>query len=72
MFFWKTMFANKEVLNRETGEIMKIPLSKSEFLTIDHMVYTEKIREYCSEYLNTTIPDPDPNWKQKKLQLTNQ
>ena len=64
--FWKTMFANKEVVNRETGEIMKLPLSKSEFLTIDHMVYTAKIREYCSEYLNTTIPDPDPNYKQNK------
>jgi hypothetical protein len=64
--FWKLMFANKEVLNRETGEIMRIPLSKSEFLTIDHMVYTAKIREYCSEYLNTTIPDPDPNYKQNK------
>jgi hypothetical protein len=64
--FWKTLFANKEVLNRETGEIMRIPLSKSEFLTVDHMTYTSQIRQYCSEYLMTNIPDPDPNWKQKK------
>jgi hypothetical protein len=64
--FWKGMYANKEVLNRETGEIMKLPLSKSEFMTIDEMTYCDAIRNYCSEYLMTTIPDPDPNWKQHK------
>lgn len=64
--FWKSMFANKEVLNRETAEILKIPLSKSEFLTIDEMTYCDAIRNYCSEYLNTNIPDPDPNWKLHK------
>ena len=63
--FWKGIFANKEILNRETGEIMKIPLSKSEFKTIDEMTYCDAIRNYCSEYFNTWIPDPDPNYKQK-------
>lgn len=64
--FWKAMFANKEVINRETGEIYKIPLSKSEFMTIDEMTYCDAIRNYCSEYLMTNIPDPDPNWKLHK------
>jgi hypothetical protein len=67
--FWKAMFANKEVLNRETGEILKLPLSKSEFMTIDEMTYCDAIRNYCSEYLMTSIPDPDPNWKLHKNQL---
>ena len=67
--FWKSMFANKEVLNRETGEIMKIPLSKSEFLTVDHMGFTAQIRQYCSEYLMVTISDPDPNWKKRKEEI---
>jgi hypothetical protein len=62
--FWKSMFANKEVLNRETGEILKIPLSKSEFMTMDEITYCDAIRNYCSEYLNTNIPDADPNYKQ--------
>jgi hypothetical protein len=62
--FWKMMFANKEVLNRETGEILKLPLSKSEFMTVDEMTYCDAIRNYCGEYLMTTIPDPDPNYKQ--------
>ena len=65
--FWKSMFANKEVLNRETGEILKIPLSKSEFMTMDEMTYCDSIRNYCSEYLSTNIPDPDPNWKLNKM-----
>ncbi len=61
--FWKELFANKEILNRETGEIMILPLSKAEFKTIDEMAYSDKIRDYCSEYFNTYIPDPDPNYK---------
>ena len=64
--FCKTMFANKELLNRETGEILKVPLSKSEFVTVDHMAYCSNIRAYAAEYLSTNIPDPDPNWKQNK------
>ena len=64
--FWKGMFANKDVLNRETGEIMKLPLSKSEFMTIDEMTYGDAIRNYCSEYLMTNIPDADPNYRQHK------
>jgi len=64
--FWKSLFANKEVLNRETGEILKIPLSKSEFVTIDEMTYCNTIRDYCSEFLNANIPDPDTNWKNKQ------
>lgn len=64
--FWKSLFANKEVMNRESGEILKIPLSKSEFVTIDEMTYCDAIRNYCSEYLNADIPDPKPDWKTKK------
>ena len=64
--FWKSLFANKEVINRESGEILKIPLSKSEFVTIDEMTYCDAIRNYCSEYLNTYIPDPDKDYKKKK------
>ena len=62
--FWKSMFASKEVLNRETGEILKIPKSKSEFITIDEMTYCDAIRNYCSQYLNVYIPEPEINWKE--------
>jgi hypothetical protein len=62
--FWKSIFANKEVINRESGEIMKIPLSKSEFKTIDEMTFCNSIRDYCSQYLNVYIPEPEINWKE--------
>jgi hypothetical protein len=64
--WWKELFANREILNRETGEIMKIPMSKSEFMTIDENAYCDAIRTYCSEYLNTNIPDPIKDWKRQK------
>lgn len=64
--FWKAMFASKPILVRETGEIKTLPLSKSEFFTIDEMAYTDAIRNYCSEFLNTNIPESDKNWKRKK------
>ena len=67
--FFKVLYANKEVLVRETGQIMTIPKSKSEFLTIDHMAYSESIRQHCSEYLSCNIQDPDPNWKQRKEEI---
>ena len=63
--FWKEIFANKEILNRETGEVLKVPMSKSQFKTIDEMTYCDAIRNYCSEYFAMHIPDPDPNYKQK-------
>lgn len=65
--FWKDMFAAKSLLNRETGEIMKLPMSKSEFLVTDEMAYIDAIKNYCSEYLNTTLPEADKDWKRKKL-----
>jgi hypothetical protein len=64
--FFRGIFANHDVLNRETGEIMKLPISKSEFLTIDELAYADLIRNYVSEYWGTSIPDPDPRYKQKK------
>jgi hypothetical protein len=57
--WWKSLFANKEILNRETGEIIKLPLTKSEFSTTDEMAYCDQIRTYCSEYLGTYIPEPN-------------
>jgi hypothetical protein len=64
--WWKLMFANKKVVDRVTGEIVVLPQSKSEFMTTDEMVYTDLIRNYCSEYLNTNIPDPTKDWKRQK------
>ena len=31
--------------------------------TVTFSTYCEKLRDYAREYLNTAIPDPDPNWR---------
>ncbi len=67
--FWKALFASKTVLNRETGELLTIPVSKREFLTIDHQAYVSNIRYHCAMYLNTVISEPDINWKQHQAEM---
>ena len=67
--FWKGHFAKKRFVDKHTGEIMDLPLSKSQFKTIDEMSYCDAIRNYCSEYLSANIPEPDPNWKLNKAKL---
>ena len=54
----KAQWAKKEVMNRETGQIVSIPLTKSEFKTIDEMVWSNTLRDYCAEYWGVYIPDP--------------
>jgi hypothetical protein len=67
--FCKMMWASKEVLNPETGELMKLPMNKREFLTIDHMGYVSCIRKFAAEYLSTNIVDPDPDWKKRQQEI---
>ena len=67
--FWKGLFANKEVLIKETGQLLTLPLSKSEFFTIDHMAYCSSIRTHCEDFLNAYIPEPDVNWKRHREKM---
>lgn len=67
--FWKESILNIEITNRNTGEIIKLPVSKGKFNTLECMIFIDKIRDYCSEYFNTYIEEPDINWRQKKEQL---
>ena len=67
--FAKSMWAAKPVLNMETGEIQQIPVSKAEFLTIDHQAFVNNIIYYCAVYLNVSIPPPDVNWKKHKEEV---
>jgi hypothetical protein len=64
--FWKSIFANRQVLNQETGELVNIPQSKASFETMDMMTYCDNIRKYCAEYLGVNIPDPDPDYNLNK------
>ena len=67
--FCKLMWASKDILNPETGELIRMPMNKREFMTIDHMGYVACIRKFAAEYLATTIEDPDPDWAKRKEEL---
>lgn len=54
----KAQWANKPLLNRETGEVITTPLSKSKFVTIDENAYCNKLRDFASEYWGVYIPEP--------------
>ncbi len=56
--FCKQQFAGKDIINRNTGQVVTIPALKRDFKTIDMMTYIEKIRNYTAEYLSEYIPDP--------------
>jgi len=57
----KKLFANKEIVNRDTGEIISIPALKRDMTTMDMMTYVDAIRQWDSEYLGGTIPEPETN-----------
>ena len=57
--YCKSMFSSKEILNRNTGEIMDIPGLKRDMTTTEIMTYVDAIRDWASEYLNVYIPEPE-------------
>ena len=61
--FFKAQMTADEVVNKETGEIVKFPSSTSRMSTTEFSAYCEKLREYAREYLNIDIPDPDKYWR---------
>ena len=62
----KARWASKCVTNRDTGEVMKIPLTKSKFVTIDENLYCDTLRTFVSEFWGVFIPDPNPNYKNNR------
>jgi hypothetical protein len=61
--FCKSKFANRDIVNRDTAEIVSIPALKREFTTTDMMTYIEAIRQWDAEFLGGTIPEPGINFE---------
>ena len=55
----KSMFANREIVNKNTGEIIKVPGFKREMTTTEMMTYIDQVRDKCQEYFGVFIPDPE-------------
>ena len=65
----KAMFNKKEFVNEKTGEVTTYGATTTEMTTTDMMAYFEEINQWAAEYLGVFIPDPDPNYKQKKKKV---
>ena len=61
--YMKSMFANREIINRNTGEIITVPSLKRNFTTIEMMTFTDSIRTWASDYLGVTIPEPGESYE---------
>lgn len=57
--FNKTEFAYKEIVNHETGEIKRMPGSTKDMTNVQMLEFIERIKQFCAEWLNTYIPDPN-------------
>jgi len=55
----------EELVNEETGEIIRRVKSTTENTTVEQEVFHEKCRRLALEYFNTTIPLPDQELKIK-------
>ena len=57
--FLKSHCNFKEVVNQNTGEIIKIPLSTADLKTIEFEEYLEKCRRLAYDFFNVQIPLPN-------------
>lgn len=55
----KQAFAAREVINKDTGEVLSLPSSTARMQTAEFNVYVDKIKAFAQEYLNITIPEPN-------------
>ena len=63
----KAMFNKKTIIDFETNEpIASFGGSTALMTTSDMMAYFEQIVRWAAEFLNITIPEPDPLWKQNE------
>jgi len=57
--YCKQAFATREVINKDTGEVLSLPSSTARMQTAEFNVYVDKIKAFALEYLNVTIPEPN-------------
>lgn len=57
--YCKQAFAAREVINKDTGEVLSLPNSTARMQTAEFNVYVDKIKAFALEYLNLTIPEPN-------------
>lgn len=54
------LFAPKrEIVNKETGEVVSEKMTSSEMTTTEMMEYFQSIQKWAAEFLGINIPDPN-------------
>jgi len=53
--FFASMFRGREVVNRNTAEVMTIPQSLSEMTTVEMSEYCDRILDFCRENFSIDI-----------------
>lgn len=56
--FLKSKFNAKEVVNKDTGEVLNLPLSTTRLTKMEFSEYIEQIQRFGAMFLNINIPDP--------------
>ena len=57
--YLKSLFADREIANKHTGEMIKIPALKRNMSTTEMMVFINQVRDWSSEFLGVYIPGPN-------------
>lgn len=61
--FLKARFNLSDLVNKQTGEAISIPVSTTRLNKEQFSEYIEKIQRFASEFLSITIPDPSVQLK---------
>lgn len=59
--FCKHKFAQRNVVNHNTGEIINLPSSTAKMDVVQFSHYVDQIKAFAEEYLNIQIPQPNEN-----------
>jgi hypothetical protein len=57
----KSMFANRDLINKHTGQVINVPGLKRDMTTIEMSTFTNQVRDWAAEFLGVNIPDPETN-----------
>ena len=57
--FCKSNFNYKEIVNENTGEVVRMPMKTADLSTIDFELYLDMIRTFSDEFFGVIIPLPN-------------
>lgn len=57
--YLKSMFASRELINKDTAEVLTIPGLKRDMSTTEMVAFTDAVKDYAQEFLGYRIPEPN-------------